>query len=197
METWKERAQVGALLGCMLWGCFAGAQTPPTTRISGSYKQNAGGLRKEFGAFLKANANGDQAAANQAFSIFNIPDGQTWFGKYFQKSEAQQLAWDQGGEVEAYEKSLISMMALLGPIGTPLQVQCRRYSKPAPFPPRTDAVVPSVTVPVEQYTVELESESHRASALINVVYVDGAYRYVGKGAYPFWAMPDATRGKAP
>jgi hypothetical protein len=45
-------------------------------------------------------------------------------------------------------------------------------------------------------TIEIASDSgKRFSILTNYAYVDGAFRCVGKGGYPFWSMPDASRAK--
>jgi hypothetical protein len=60
--------------------------------------------------------------------------------------------------------------------------------------PRADAAKPTREVPVEAFEIEFVSEDgRRFSELANFVFSNGAYRYVGKGAYPFWSMPDATR----
>ena len=62
--------------------------------------------------------------------------------------------------------------------------------------PRRDSMLPHKQVAVEQFEVKMAAdEKLRFSFLGNNVYVDRAYRYVGKGAYPFWSMPDATREK--
>jgi len=47
---------------------------------------------------------------------------------------------------------------------------------------------------VEQFNIEFQEKdlAKRFSFLGNFVYVDGAFRYVGKGALPFWSMPDAN-----
>jgi hypothetical protein len=51
---------------------------------------------------------------------------------------------------------------------------------------RADAVLPSTSVPIQAYKLEFVGHNgKRFSQLSNFVYVDGAYRYVGGGAYPF------------
>jgi hypothetical protein len=55
-------------------------------------------------------------------------------------------------------------------------------------------VVPINQVPLEQFQIKFTASDGKSfSELSNFVYLEGAYRYLGKGAYPFWAMPDATR----
>jgi len=52
-------------------------------------------------------------------------------------------------------------------------------------------------VPQKQFEIEMQAQGSgkHFSFLGNFVYVDGAYRYVGKGAFPFWSMPDANDPK--
>jgi hypothetical protein len=55
-------------------------------------------------------------------------------------------------------------------------------------------VDPLKPVPVEQFTVEMvdEKSGKKFSSLGNFVFVDGAYRFVGNGAFPLWSMPDMS-----
>jgi len=66
--------------------------------------------------------------------------------------------------------------------------------------PRPDAILPSVQIPVEQFVTEFDPipkmKNGRFSLVVNYVYVDGAFRYVGKGAYPFWSAPDEPPTKS-
>jgi hypothetical protein len=65
--------------------------------------------------------------------------------------------------------------------------------------PRRDAIAPRSSIPVEQFVCEFDPTPKlkygRFSMFVNYVYVDGAFRYVGTGAYPFWSMTDASPKK--
>jgi hypothetical protein len=153
------------------------------------------GLEHEFEPFLRAYAQGDTNAQSRAYGLLAIPEAGKWFATYFASADVEQLGWDYEAEVDAYEKSLINTMRTLGSAKR-FHAHCEPADKarPTSLQPRADAVKPTRDVPVEQFTVEFVSDDgRRFSQLCNFVYLNGAYRYVGKGAYPFWSMPDATR----
>jgi hypothetical protein len=87
------------------------------------------------------------------------------------------------------------------PPGTTFRVRCKLpHADPTTrISPRLDAIVPSVQIPVEQFVTEFDPvpkmKNGRFSLVVNYVYVDGAFRYVGKGAYPFWSAPDEAPKK--
>jgi hypothetical protein len=82
--------------------------------------------------------------------------------------------------------------------GSSYSVHCELNGSDATtIKPRADAILPLTQVPTERYNVKFSAEDgHSMEQLVNLVYVDGAFRYLGKGFYPFWSMPDATRKPA-
>ena len=174
-------------------------ESEPVARHSQSYEHSAKGLENEYEPLLKAVAKGDPSSFNESYTVFAIPDPGTWFGSYFKKENVEQLGWDYEPELESGKKSLIMMLKLAS---RGQQMRFRVHCKPPDhdptngMSPRSDSMLPDKQVAVEQFQVEMAAdEKHRFSFLGNYVYVDGACRYVGKGAYPFWSMPDATREK--
>jgi hypothetical protein len=159
-----------------------------------TYHHDAGGIEKQFQPFLKAVGKGDPEKIKESFAVFALPDPQGWFAQYFAKDQVQQLVWDNESEVDGYRNSLTMMLSrfLRGPN---YSVSCKlKTDASTKLAPRDDAVIPVSQVPTEQYSIKLTgSDGHNMEQLSNFVYVDGAFRYVGKGAYPFWSMPDATR----
>jgi hypothetical protein len=159
------------------------------------YSHNAGGLEQQYEPFLEAYARADTESQDKAFAIFAMPEANKWFATYFAKPDVEQLGWDYEAEVDTYRKSLINVMRIWGSAKR-FHAHCKPTSRTsrADLQPRTDAVRPSQEVPTEQFELEFVSDDgKRFSELCNFVYVNGAYRYVGNGAYPFWSMPDATR----
>jgi hypothetical protein len=164
-----------------------------------TYSHDAQGLEQEFEPFLNASASDDTAEADRLFAVFALPDASGWFAKYFAKEQVEQLGWDYEAEVSLYEKSLANL-AKIGPVGTRFKVRCRPYQSTSPgeFAPRADAFIPLQRVTIDQYEIEfISSRGYRSSELANFTYVEGAYLFLGKGAYPFWSMPDATTPKKP
>jgi hypothetical protein len=164
-----------------------------------SYSHDAKGLEQEYDPFLKALAKGDITAADESYKVFAIPVPNAWFALYFKKESVEQLGWDYEPELENERKSLLTMTRMIGR-GQLLRfhAHCKSPDRDptANLVPRNDSILPDSAVPVEQFTVEFVADpKRRFSFLANFVYVEGAFRYVGKGAYPFWSMPDATRPK--
>lgn len=161
-----------------------------------TYSHDAHGLEKEWGPFLKAVSKKDAAAIDATYKVFVIPDYEKWFGANFKKEDVEQLGWDYEAEAENGKRSTITMANVVD--GTGLHVRCKSAATnpPSKLAPRPDAVTPLQEIPIEQYTVEVKTDQRkRFSFLANYVYVDGAFRYLGKGAYPFWSMPDASHSK--
>ncbi len=178
------------------------AQAKPQVTVAApaaTFSPDARGLEKQFEPFLKAYASGDTAKLDQKFAIFALPDASGWFAKYFAKDQVQQLVWDNEAEVAVYEESLVTTMKRW-PEGTHFRLHAsqNRPKSPPTIRPRPDATLPLVEVPIEQYHLNFVADKvpkgfgRGFSELENYVYVNGAYRYVGGGAYPFWSMPDAT-----
>jgi hypothetical protein len=162
---------------------------------SETYKQNQHGLEKQFEPFLKAYSKGDLQGQDKAFVVFQFPDAKAWFGQYFQADRVEQLVWDGEAEVDSKKNVLRRMMTIVER-GSRFRARCKPHSDTGTgsVRPRQSSVSPLKPVPIEQFDIEIESErtGKKFSFLGNYVYVDGAYRYVGKGAYPFWSMPDAN-----
>ncbi len=80
--------------------------------------------------------------------------------------------------------------------GACFHANCKTHpdNQDGPVKPRDSRVHPLKPAPLEQFEIEMPAHGSvkRFSFPGNFGYVDGAYRYVGKGAFPFWAMPDAN-----
>jgi hypothetical protein len=176
-----------------------GNQAQSQASLSGdqSYSHDARGLEQEYEVILRAAGSGDSQQYSRQFAVFKLPEAADWFGQYFMKENVQQLGWDYEAEVPEYEKSLLNVMQRQP--GVRFHVHCKATSREAltGLQPRTDAVRPSRPVPVEQFEVEFVGDGGRFSQLVNFAYVDSGYRYLGKGAYPFWSMPDEARSAPP
>jgi hypothetical protein len=191
----RFRVRLGLALVVLATCCFSVPGPQVVVASSSSYSQDAKGLEKQLEPLAKAWSKHDAAAIDEHCKTFALPDPSAWFSKYFAKDQVQQLVWDDEAEVDNFKTVTPRMMNLLGK-GQKFhaKVSTPGASSATKLQPRTDAVVPITPVPIEQFTVTFIAENGRSfSILANFVYVDGAYRYVGKGAYPFWSMPDATR----
>lgn len=189
-----------ALLFCSLVP-FAGLRADSKSKSS-SYAPDAHGLERQYKAFLTAYDSGD-ANASSHLDTFVLPDFESWFGQYFGSEPTANLKEDYNRTIAAYQHSLPTIMSRW-PKGTRFRVDCeRRTSSGTTYKvtPRPDAPVPVSEIPVQQYEVtfsadKLEPRGGRSfSQLINLVYVDGAFRFLGLGAYPFWSMPETPANR--
>lgn len=164
------------------------------------YIQTADGLQQQYQQFLDAFAAGKSAQIDQAFDIFAVPNPATWFRKYFAPEEVEQLARDNESELDAYKSVLLRGLSAV-PAGTRFRVKCKppHASPSTRMQPRPGAAQPLVPIPVEQFVTEFDPipklKYGKFSMVVNYVYVGGAFRYVGKGAYPFWSTPEASQKK--
>jgi hypothetical protein len=172
--------------------CLGALASPGRTE---KYRQDAKGLEKQFEPFIKAYEKGDERAQEEAFKIFQIPSAKEWFSGYFRDDDVQQLVWDAESETEHEGKTLRKMMDILAQGGR-FHAHCQPSvgSRTGSVKERQSSVQSLKPVPVEQYEVEIvdDKSGKKFSWLGNFVFVDGAYRFVGGGALPFWSMPDAN-----
>jgi hypothetical protein len=168
---------------------------PEITDAPAAFSHDAKGLESQYQPFLDAFAAVKPAEFHAALAVFALPNPADWFAKYFAKDQVEQLVQQNDSELSAYEQALLRSMAAVAP-GTRFRVRCKlpHADSTMRISPRPDTILPSAAIPVEQFVTEFDStpkmKNGRFSLVVNYVYVDGAYRYVGKGAYPFWSAPD-------
>lgn len=170
---------------------------PALASLAGAYSHDTKGLEKQYDPFLKALAKRDPASIDESYKIFLISEPDKWFAAYFKKEDVEQLGWDEEAENESEKKSMVTITNLVGR-GVGFHAHCTRTAADAQtkLAPRADAFMPLQPVPVEQFHIDFVGDNgKRFSILGNFIYVDGAFRFLGKGAYPFWSMPDATAPK--
>jgi hypothetical protein len=167
-----------------------------SAKASASFDHNEKGLQSQYQVFVDAFSSQGATQSHQAFVLFALPNPRDWFGKYFAREQVPQLEKDYEAELSTYEGVLAKRLSGV-PAGTRFRVHCK-VSHPDStihMQPRRDAIAPLSSIPVEQFVCEFDPAPKlkygRFSMFVNYVYVDGAFRYVGTGAYPFWSTPDA------
>jgi hypothetical protein len=164
---------------------------------SPAFDHNEKGLQSQYQVFVEAFASQGATQSHQAFVLFALPDPGDWFEKYFAREQVPQLQKNYEAELSTYEGVLAKRLSGV-PAGTRFRVRCK-VSHPDStihMQPRRDAIAPLSSIPVEQFVCEFDAAPKlkygRFSMFVDYVYVDGAFRYVGTGAYPFWSTPDAV-----
>jgi hypothetical protein len=170
--------------------------------LPSSYSHDAKGLEAEYQPFLKAFNKGQAPLYDKEFIAFNLPDPSAWFGQYFEMTQVKAVVDDYEAKIAAWQKSEFTILTKIWPPGTHFKVHCKTHTPSSPgFPPRQNALQPNKPIPIEQFEVEFEADKigerggRSLSSLVNMAWVDGAFRYFGGGAYPFWSMPDSPPQK--
>lgn len=173
---------------------------PENSQSAVAFSHDAKGLENQYQPFLDAFAAVKPAEFHAALAAFGLPNPADWFAKHFLKDDAPQLDKNYESELDAYEQALLRSMAAVPP-GTRFHVRCKI---PHPDPtihmqPRAGASVPIADIAVEQFVCEFtpapKQKNGRFSMYVNYVYVDGSFRYIGTGAYPFWSAPEESPKK--
>jgi len=174
---------------------------PEITDAPTAFSHDAKGLESQYQSFLDAFAAVKPAEFHQALAVFALPNPADWFAKYFAKDQVELLVRQNESELNAYEQALLRSLAAVPP-GTRFRVRCKLpHADPTTrILPRPDAIPSSAAIPIEQFVTEFDPvpkiKNGHFSLVVNYVYVDGAFRYVGKGAYPFWSAPDEAPSKS-
>jgi hypothetical protein len=193
-RCWLRRVPlVVALIVCGI--SFLAALQFGASTSEGKYSEDPKGLETQFEHLAKAWSKHNAKAVDEGSTTFALPDPAGWFGKYFAKEQVQQLVSDDEAEIDNFKTVTPAMLNILAK-GHKFQVKISppSSSSPTKIQPRADAIAAVTPVSVEQFTVALIAEKGMSfSSVMNFVCGDGAFRYVGKGAYPFWSMPDAAR----
>jgi hypothetical protein len=165
-----------------------------------SFSHDAHGLEQQYEPLLKAYSKRDDEAIDREFSVFLIPDEDKWFAGYFDAAYVDQLKQTYQTEANDYKRGFVNITTKVLHTSSRFHAHC---TPPDPnhqtkLQPRPDAPKPTRDVAVEQFHIEFTSdEGKKFSERANFVYVDGAFRYLGKGAYPFWSMPEGPKKNAP
>lgn len=165
-----------------------------------SFSHDAHGLEKQYDPLLKAYSKGKDDSIDKEFSVFVIPDADKWFADYFAPNDVEQLSRNYQAEATASKKGFLNITKKILHTSSRFHAHC-----PPPdsdyqvtFKPRADAPKPTREVPIEQFQIYFISDNgKKLSELVNFVYLDGAFRYLGNGAYPFWSMPEIPKKNAP
>lgn len=176
------------------------AESQPNGAPTGtSFSHDARGLEKQYDPLLKAYSKGEEEAIDREFSAFLIPDEDKWFASYFEAADVDQLKQTYHTKANAHKRGFLTITTKVLHTTSRFHAHC---TPPDPnhqsnVQPRPDALKPTRDVPVEQFHIEFRSDDgKKLSELSNFVYVDGAFRYLGGGALPFWAQPDRPKKNA-
>ena len=195
---------VGGLILLSALPALTTARKPWAATPASGYSHDAKGLEAEYQLVLDAINKGKAPPYDKELADLTIPEPAGWFGQYFEAGDVQSVVTEYEALVARDQKSLAYMTTEFFPAGAHFKARCKPYPPIAvKFPLREDAYKPKTAVPIEQFEVVFESNKagkngggRTMSSMSNFVWIDGAYRHLGNGAYPFWSMPTPAQIKS-
>lgn len=191
-----------------------GASTPETPQPS--YPQTADGLSAQLTAALEAYKKGDTAGGRAQLEQFRLPHSADWFVNHFGTEQGQALDKRYNrlfqNYVNAREETLRELASAKNPkITTRLEPATQQ---PPPVPDQAQGTPlrkPSGLVPLkdpaclngffgimltDKADMRIRGEFKGVTWEDVFIYQDGAFRFLGRGAWPFWAW-DVSPGEKP
>ena len=195
-KTW--RALYGILAATLVWSSLSSAKEKV---IQPSPK----GFEEQFKPVFKAYKHNDPDAIESSLDTFAIPDH--WFTDVFGPNQGPELARVYADQFEDFKahvpRSLGFSLVLVGKRyqATVADLEVRTdlvenvAPKPAPKPPPL-ALQP--LPPIMRFETKTSfhvrgSSVAAGSWMDSFIYVEGRFRFLGRGAYPFWDAANVRR----
>jgi TonB family protein len=168
----------------------------PATAPPVAYPEKGGGLEKELHDLQKARKTGDKTTADAILRSLVLPDPEQWFTRTFGADVGKQMAGQ-------YIPTSHAMVQLLQGIMNHLEdmkfndLDVRKFDKPCDEH-ADDYVYPLLLARAEQVPLyEATFRNGNSYQVMNsFVFVDGAFRYIGRVNIPDSLLFDEMRAKA-
>jgi len=165
------------------------------------------GFQQQYQRAWTAGRTGINDKAEELMGEFALPDG--WFDVTFGPDVGPGLKQQYNGEFAQFKRQMlfVGLLNLLVKRGLPsesegkyLTVETKLEDKQSPLPsahapPQSSLPLPAA-LEFETQVIRPASKQPRmmVSSWANLyVYVDGRFRFAGRGAYPFWNPPNIRR----
>ncbi len=166
-----------------------------------SYPDSPAGLQLQAQQALQAFFSGDRREFEASTRRFALPEPELWLGRAFGPQRGDAMAADYRKYFKAFQSGLARQLERWRDADEPsLQLW------PVPEPPagervmpRPDAPTPREPVNVQRFRFVLRGRGTRSPAqwVDSFVYSQGAFRFIGPGAFPFWDHPLVVRLNSP
>jgi hypothetical protein len=155
-------------------------------------------LTQYLSAAISSYQHGDVERFERLVDDLKLPNSEGWLQFQFGQEEGAELHVQYDRVFDAFRSRLADHAERLGK--APGELTLERWKKPstdaAPLHP---APTPRGKIAVESFKYLLTASGQdRSEWMDSFVLVDGHFRFVGQGAFPFWSGPLAIRmRKAP
>jgi TonB family protein len=169
------------------------AQT--STHETPAYAASEAGFREQFNAIVRARCSGDSATAQRLLDQFSLPDATAWFAHNFDPGDAAKLAERYNRLSSTHGVALQKTVAdVCENPGSQILLSHKDAPAKAQMVLRGDQpsqVRPVLDLPLARYLFQIQQTgAPNVSWEETFVYEQGAFRFLGKGAWPFWTREE-------
>jgi TonB family protein len=161
-------------------------------------------FRTQVAAIIQSYREGDAATGRRLIEQFRLPDPQEWFSEHLSLDQSADLARRYERLYENFAESLEhTVEAIVANRDAELVVGLENSKGETPAEVRRPGAKLSGMVSIKpasllyghfKITVKKADATSWADTF---VHQDGAFRFMGFGAWPFWVWQDGTEGSAP
>lgn len=178
-------------------------QTSVAAQPLQAFSASADGFRSQFNSTVEAFRAGGEANGRQALDLFQLPRSEEWL--------TQRLGSDPTGKfAERYNRIFLgfrdsldkTILDVLRTRGANLLINVEPGKDEVPSPPLYGRNLSGIKALQEpplfycQFTIQMKGRD-QASWADEFTYDDGAFRFIGFGAQPFWVWQEGSEGSAP
>jgi hypothetical protein len=182
----------------LMTGALATSPAATAQRFDAAYPEDVSGLQRQIQQVIRAYYAGDMRAFEQRAQVFALPQPEMWLGRVFGPDHAQPLADDYRKHFRAFQAALARNLgrSRRWDVSSVQVWPLENLPSPSRIAPRPDAPKPQEPVDVQRYQFSVAERGGVSSRWVDsFVYVDGAFRFIGQGAFPFWDYPLFVRMK--
>ena len=187
-----------ALLGAVA-PAFTFAQQGAAVREAEArvYAHSANGFREQYGRIAEEFKQGDSEKAKKMLQAFRLPDARSWFSHNFEADKVPELLqrYEQAvGNFEAAFEETFKAAAQFNHFGVKIEP---RKGEPKPSDRNPPDFKPGLFSPTQKIQFDRFAFRVRGDEAVPIswedtyVYLEGAFRFMGGGAYPFWTWEKA------
>ncbi len=168
------------------------------------YPQSKDGFRSQLDAIVQHYRAGDTATGRRLIDQFRLPNSEQWFTEYLGPEQSAKLTERYGRLFANFAESLEKTIeAVVAHRESDLVTDLDEGKGESPSSVRRPGAKLSGIVSVKHpslsyghFIITLKTKESQSWA-DTLVYEDGAFRFLGFGAWPFWVWEDGSEGEAP
>lgn len=179
-------------------------QSPNAAQVNVTYDQSEDGFRSQFNAIVESYRAGNNTEGHQLIDRFRLPQSEKWFSEHLAPDQSAKLTARYDRLFANFAESLEQTIEdVVGHPKSDMVTNLEEGKGENPSDVRRPGAKLSGMVSVRQpnlfyghFRVIVKTKDSMSWA-DTFVHEDGAFRFLGFGAWPFWVWEDGSEGGAP